>query len=60
MDRGAWWATVHGVAKSQTQVQQLSMHAWPLFKPQHIPRGTVLGGSLLFWLLIPLENVREL
>ena len=23
MDRGAWWATVHGVAKSQTQ---LSMH----------------------------------
>ena len=20
MDRGAWWATVHGVAKSQTQV----------------------------------------
>ena len=26
MDRGAWWATVHGVAKSQTQ-QQFSMHA---------------------------------
>ena len=25
MDRGAWWATVHGVAKSQTE--QLSMHA---------------------------------
>ena len=23
MDRGAWWATVHGVAKSQTQ---LSVH----------------------------------
>ena len=23
MDRGAWWATVHGVAKSQTR---LSMH----------------------------------
>ena len=20
MDRGAWWATVHGVAKSQTQL----------------------------------------
>ena len=27
MDRGAWWATVHGVAKSQTQLKQLSMHA---------------------------------
>ena len=24
-DRGAWWSTVHGVAKSQTQ---LSMHAY--------------------------------
>ena len=25
MDRGAWWATVHGVAKSQTQ---LSTHTY--------------------------------
>ena len=25
-DRGAWWATVHGVAKSQTLNQQLSTH----------------------------------
>ena len=24
MDRGAWWARVHGVAKSQTQLKQLS------------------------------------
>ena len=27
MDRGAWWATIHGVAKSQTQLKRLSMHA---------------------------------
>ena len=27
MDRGAWWALVHGVAKSQMQVKRLSMHA---------------------------------
>ena len=27
MDRGAWWATVHGVTKSQTRLKQLSMHA---------------------------------
>ena len=27
MDRGAWWATVHGIAKSQTQLKWLSMHA---------------------------------
>ena len=24
MDRGAWWATVHRVAKSQTQLKRLS------------------------------------
>ena len=26
MDRGAWWATVHRVAKSQTRLKQLSRH----------------------------------
>ena len=25
MDRGAWWATVHRVAKSPTRLKQLSM-----------------------------------
>ena len=24
MDRGAWWAIVHGVAKSRTQLKRLS------------------------------------
>ena len=32
MDRGAWRATVQGVAKSQTQLKRLSMHV-------HIPKG---------------------
>ena len=27
MDRGAWWATVHGVTKSRTWLKQLCMHA---------------------------------
>ena len=27
MDRGTWWATVLGVAKSWTQLKQLSRHA---------------------------------
>ena len=27
MDRGAWWAAVHRVTQSQTQLKQLSMHA---------------------------------
>ena len=26
MDRGAWWATVHRVTKSQTPLKQLNMH----------------------------------
>ena len=28
MDRGAWQATVHGVAKSQTQLKQLSIYTY--------------------------------
>ena len=27
MDRGAWWATVHSVAKNWTQLKQLIMYA---------------------------------
>ena len=27
MDRGAWQATVHGVAKSQTQLSELAQHS---------------------------------
>ena len=27
MDRGAWWATVHGVEKSRTRPKGLSMHS---------------------------------
>ena len=27
MDRGAWWAMIHRVAKSQTRLKQLSTYA---------------------------------
>ena len=27
LDRGAWWATVHSVTKSWTQLKRLSMHS---------------------------------
>ena len=27
MDRGAWWSTVHRVAKNWIQLKQLNMHA---------------------------------
>ena len=37
MDRGAWWAIVHRVAKSQTRLKQLSVHAYTLrIANQHI------------------------
>ena len=29
MDRGAWWATIHGVAKSWAQLKQLSRKQQP-------------------------------
>ena len=29
MDRGVWWATVHRVAKSRTQLKRLSAHGRP-------------------------------
>ena len=28
IDRGTWWATVHGVAKSLTRLERLSTHAF--------------------------------
>ena len=32
MDRGAWWATVHGVTKSQTRLSEFtSLHFTSLF-----------------------------
>ena len=37
MDRRAWQITVHGVAKSRTQLQVLSMHACGLVRSQTIP-----------------------
>ena len=37
MDRRAWWATVHGVTKSWTQLKQLSMHTEPKFQTDLTP-----------------------
>ena len=46
MDRGAWQATVHGVAKSWTRLKPLSMHALTLsICPPLPPRGQLLSCS---------------
>ena len=31
MDRGAWWATVHSVSKSQIRLKKLSAHTYIYF-----------------------------
>ena len=41
MDRGAWWATFHTVAKSRTRLKPLRMHAYKIgaifdYKPENI------------------------
>ena len=48
MDRGAWWATVHRVTKSQTQLKQLSMHTL----------GEAMGEAivLIYSFLVPMED----
>ena len=33
MDRGAWWATLHGVAGSRTRLKQLNTHTQTRGKP---------------------------
>ena len=46
MDRGAWWATVHEVAKSQTRLSDFtSLH----FTSHHIILGSPLCLSVFFW-----------
>ena len=47
MDRGAWWATVHGVDKRQTGLKQLS------------PHYTVLIGAFLFKPQFKCHHLRE-
>ena len=61
MDRGAWWATVHGVAKNRTQdwATNINYLLWPanlLLSPTCSPGGAKLADMLLpqgFWLFSP-------
>ena len=43
MDRGAWPATVHGVAKHWTQLKQLSMHTHTFHKPYLMAKPVISG-----------------
>ena len=45
MDRGAWWATVHGVAKSQTQLSDFTF----AFHFHVLEKETATHSSVLAW-----------
>ena len=50
MDRGAWQATVHGVAKSPTSLKRLSTHAQALYVHNEAGKdetGDLGGGHFL-------------
>ena len=45
MDRGAWWAAVHGVAKSQTQLSDLTF----TFHLHVLEKEMATHSSVLAW-----------
>ena len=51
MDKGAWWATIHMVAKSRTGPKQLSLHILPQIAGLNMPwtLGAILSLSRAFY-----------
>ena len=47
MDRGAWWATVHGVAKSQTRLSDFTF----TFMTRYVYMCAIEGMTLERWQL---------
>ena len=45
MDRGAWWATVHGVAKSQTRLSEFTF----IFHFHALEKEMATHSSVLAW-----------
>ena len=59
MDRGAWWATLHGVAKSQTRLRDLAQHSY--FSDSH--NSWILesrDGNKLHHSLLPLVTHQQI
>ena len=63
MDRGAWWAIVHRVAKSRTQLQWLSMQHAPYKHILTNPTNTYLLDFQMFcsqfWVLGTSRSVKQ-
>ena len=63
MDRVAWWATVHGVTKSQTMIQHTHRHRTALQKvlkdlPSEMKRHKTLSKVIEFLILRESENCK--
>ena len=60
MDRGAWWAKVHGVAKSWTRLKWLSMHPRGRLTPPYVWKWDLplFFFCYLSWLL-PFKQLRK-
>ena len=54
MDGGAWWASVHGVAKSQTRLKRLSSRV-----PNRIIQLITKAHSAPWWLNYQMQEVGE-
>ena len=55
MDRGTWWATVHGVTQSRTRLKWLSMHA--LIHLSHQPQGCIKNVDVIFHAIEKYQNL---
>ena len=49
MDRGAWWITIHGVAKSQIRLKRLITHTHAREQVVKLTRGTFLELIFLYY-----------
>ena len=52
MDRGAWWAAVHGVAKSQTRLSDFTF----TFHFRTLEKEMATHSSVLAWRILGIEE----
>ena len=46
MEKGAWWATVHGVAKSQTRLRDCHSLPWKVVEPDYPSLLQIMSSGL--------------
>ena len=56
MDGGAWWATVHGVAKSQTRLSEFTFTFTFLGQEDPLEKGMATHSSTLAWSILWTEE----